>query len=282
MNLNTSCQGFSEDKELATIVAYLAIFTDVAEVLVAIFFFKVLMHRLTWTDDQEGFIHRNFTIKYEQWIYDKLGIGRRKFRGKDLKDLNNVWDFACLWIFMFKSLAIEILQRLADLPYLNIAYTLGDGCNLINARNLTKPTSFYVLFSMAEIYGLFIFVYCILKMKSDIIKTSGKLPANFGFKYLQLKEKEDTQTNSDIKLLSYFSDDVRKLVLLTTGELPLLMLIEYFYVERPLGSDGFFENKLIAVNNILTAAEIVMLILACINIIVDNFNDREHVAQSGA
>ena len=46
----------------------------------------------------------------------------------------------------------------------------------------------------------------------------------------------------------------------TSGELPLLMLIEYFYVERPLGSDGFFENILIAVYNILTDVEIVVQI----------------------
>ena len=39
-------------------------------------------------------------------------------------------------------------------------------------------------------------------------------------------------------------------------------VLEYFYVERPLGSDGLFGNWLIGINNILTGLEILVLLLA--------------------
>ena len=51
------------------------------------------------------------------------------------------------------------------------------------------------------------------------------------------------------------------------------MILEYFYVERPLGSDGFFENSLIATNNILTSLEILFLLMAMIDMTVDNAED---------
>ena len=53
------------------------------------------------------------------------------------------------------------------------------------------------------------------------------------------------------------------------------MILEYFYVERPLGSDGFFDNRLIAANNILTTLEIVMLILATLDMVADNLIDTK-------
>ena len=64
----------------------------------------------------------------------------------------------------------------------------------------------------------------------------------------------------------------RSVVFSLTGEIPMLMILEYFYVERPLGSDGFFDNRLIAANNILTTLEIGRLTLAspAINMVVDN------------
>ena len=47
------------------------------------------------------------------------------------------------------------------------------------------------------------------------------------------------------------------------------MIIEYFFVERPLGSDGFFDNTWIALNNILTAIQILLLAAAPIDMIYD-------------
>ena len=48
------------------------------------------------------------------------------------------------------------------------------------------------------------------------------------------------------------------------------MILEYFYVERLLGSDGFFDNRLVAMNNILTTFEIVVLVLMTVDMVVDN------------
>ena len=59
------------------------------------------------------------------------------------------------------------------------------------------------------------------------------------------------------------------------GEIPLIMLLQYFYVERPLGSDGFFDNSLIATNNIVTSFEIGVLSMATTDIIVDNLIDSK-------
>ena len=44
----------------------------------------------------------------------------------------------------------------------------------------------------------------------------------------------------------------------------------YFYVERVGGSDDFFQNKLIAANNILTILAMVGLLISAINLIYDN------------
>ena len=48
------------------------------------------------------------------------------------------------------------------------------------------------------------------------------------------------------------------------------MILEYFYVERPLGSDGFFDNPLIAINNVLTGLQVVMLFLATADLEVEH------------
>ena len=44
----------------------------------------------------------------------------------------------------------------------------------------------------------------------------------------------------------------------------------YFYVERVGGSDDFFQNKLIAANNILTILAMLGLLISAINLIYDN------------
>ena len=65
---------------------------------------------------------------------------------------------------MFLSLGLGLLQRVLDLPYLDMSLfriLLGDGCNLISSRQLTKPPEFYILFLVAEFYGLWAFWYCV-------------------------------------------------------------------------------------------------------------------------
>ena len=98
------------------------------------------MHRLAWPDENEGWSHRNF-FKHIEHFCDKFGISRKRLRVErgseiDLDNLNKSGDKFWLWFFMFKGLFIQILQRLADLPYLNVSHFLGDSCNLILSRKL--------------------------------------------------------------------------------------------------------------------------------------------------
>ena len=170
---------------------------------------------------------------------------------------------------------------------------------------MIKAKSFYIWFSIAEVYGMIAFWYCVYKLKKDIEAADVKLEEikstcckscccvenqdiesqeEQHFVTTDLNNNELVETESlspsmvplpeDCKL-NYFSDDVRQLVFLMTGEIPLLMILEYFYVERPLGSDGFFDNYLIATNNILTSIEIVFLLMATIDMVVDNVGDSE-------
>ena len=199
-----------------------------------------------------------------------------------------------------------------------MAYSLGDGCNLIKARKLKKPIEFYILFMIAEVYGAWAFWYCIVELKKDMKKSDDYVEAKW-FKCLSLcydtnkrhtksgknskddpeaaplkdqpknKEIKNNNTESTVdkneqkkKLVTYFSDEIRKLVMLMSMEIPLIMILEYFYVERPLGSDGFFENKWIAWNNFLTSIEIIFLLAATIDLIADNFRERDGAPQSEA
>ena len=163
---------------------------------------------------------------------------------------------------------------------------LGDGCNFISSRQLTKPVEFYVFFAIAELYGLWSFWFCVKKLKSDIEKSGdvdlekiGKavevnaLDENQNFELLQVRD--DAKESKAICSLNYFADDVRNLMFLLTGEIPMLMILEFFYVERPLGSDGFFQNPLISINNFLTSFEIFVLLMAATDILIDNLIDSK-------
>ena len=84
---------------------------------------------MTWEEQNEGITYKYF-FKYIEMAMNCTGHGKISFRGKSVEDIQNKFG---LWFWMFVGLLIEILQRLADLPYLDIAYSLGDGCNLVNA-----------------------------------------------------------------------------------------------------------------------------------------------------
>jgi hypothetical protein len=283
--INDYCAGFDNDKALVWIIFSLSLLTDVGQIIIAICYRKVFFYRLTWGKDNEGFSYRNFFYYIERIIdYITCGkLGRWRLRNKNVDILIDT-DQISLWLHMFLSLALQFSQRLLDLPYLNMSIFLGNGCNLINARQLTKPIEFYILFFVAEIYGLWAFWYCVYKLKKDIEKAGVDLYAKTKNKTVKRNVEADSKTGSEdnqnsIELLpkfkprkrnnqiqhkcnlNYFSDDVRNLVFVVTSEIPMLMILEYFYVERPLGSDGFFDNYLIATNNILTIFEIFVLLI---------------------
>jgi hypothetical protein len=261
---------------------------------------------MTWEEENEGFTYKHIFKKIERlmdWIF--CGCGKINFRGKSVDEIENRCG---LWSWAFLGVLFEILDRLADLPYLDISYNLGNGCNLIKARHLKKPLEFYILFAFAELYGVWAFWYCIYRLKREMQKSGDYIKRNLsdgkcglifslsnGVGCVSQKDRSVQDMEESIKLndysrpyrrprnkkkiITYFSDDVRKLIMLMSGEIPLLMILEYFFVERPLGSDGFFANGWIATNNILTSIHIVLLILATIDVIVDNVIERDGKAQ---
>ena len=177
-SLSESCEGFPDDELWIGLVFALSAMTDVGQIVIAICYHKTFFHRLTWTSDNEGFCYRNFTKHFEKcvhWISRGI-FGRWQLRGKNFKELIQHGKLKMkLWSCMFVSLALGFLQRLFDLPYVDLGYFhadfLGNGCNFIDARHLTKPREFYILFLFAEFYGLWVFWYCAKNLKEDIKNT---------------------------------------------------------------------------------------------------------------
>ena len=180
LKINETCPGFADDKKLAVAVFALSTLTDVGQVVIAIWYRKVFFYRLTWGEASEGFCYRSFLKYFEQLIHLlTFGlIGRWKLRDRRLEDVINT-DKLSLWLSMLFSLGINFLQRILDLPYLDMSKAIsifsGDTCNYISSRQLTKPTEFYILFLLAEFYGLWAFWYCVYKLKGDIEKSGMEL-----------------------------------------------------------------------------------------------------------
>ena len=122
---------------------------------------------------------------------------------------------------------------------------------------LTKPKEFYVLFLIAELYGLWAFWYCVWKLKEDIQQKSGmnldEIANIERFDSVKISRSETNQSSisapkddsvvekdSDdifsrkvsirneslnakdgfVCNLNYFSDDIRNLVFVLTGDIP--------------------------------------------------------------
>ena len=172
--INQTCPGFSNDEIWVGVVFALSVLTDIGQIFIAIWYHKVFFERLTWSDDNEGFLHQHcfkYIEQFTNWITCGY-LGRKKFRGKEIQDIIDI-DKVGLWFHMFLSLALAFLQRLLDLPYISMSIFkifLGDGCNFISSRQLTKPLEFYLLFLLAEFYGLWAFWYCVRKLKEDMKK----------------------------------------------------------------------------------------------------------------
>ena len=241
VKLNESCPGFSDDNAWMWSIFAIASLTDIAQIFIVIWYRRVFYYRMTWTDDNEGFCHRNFITYYEKFV-DYIfcqRIGRLKYRGQNLDDVVKT-DRLGLWVCLFFSLALGFTQRLLDLPYLNMSVFrvfLGDGCNYLSTRQLTKPIEFYLLFLLAELYGLWAFWYCVHKLKKDIEKVGVDLSevdleadseeTQDSIEMLPKFEPRDRKARKQDKQvqhkcnLNYFSDDVRTLVFLSTGEIPI-------------------------------------------------------------
>ena len=131
LKIDETCSGFSDDEVWALVVFVLSALTDVGQIIIAIWYHKVFFYRLTWTEDNEGFSHRHgfkYMEDFTNWV-TRGYLGRKKFRGKSLDDITSELG---LWLCMFGGLTLGFLQRLLDLPYIDISMfkiLLGDGCN---------------------------------------------------------------------------------------------------------------------------------------------------------
>ena len=51
--------------------------------------------------------------------------------------------------------------------------------------------------------------------------------------------------------------------LFAMAEVPMNMLLEFFFHERLTSSDGFFDNKMIGLNNVVTLVFVATLLFVC-------------------
>ena len=128
----------------------------------------------------------------------------------------------CAILSVIFSVVLELFQHFLDIPYTNMANWpfFNDGCNLATARSITKPVIFYVLFITAQIYGVWVFWYCAIELKQDVVNGDNEsTPWRWDSGYKAENKSKPT----------FYSDEIRKLIWLSIGEIPMLMILEYFY-----------------------------------------------------
>ena len=172
----------------------------------------------------------------------ELKLNVHEYWNKHADDLQKrertvVWKFLeGLKMAIFSSTILEILRYFLDLPYLDfsifVAKFMDDEAGLQTSRLLSKPLEFYILFFVAMIWGIYLF-WNFTRTKS--VDTASWRP-----------------------------------FLLSSGPLPLLCLLEYFYVERMTQNDDIFENHLVTANNILAIVGQIALFFEVINFMINN------------
>ena len=66
-------------------------------------------------------------------------------------------------LLVLVNVSVELVQRLLDIPYFSFPSAfLGDCSGLEQARAITKPVSYYVLYILIEIFGACLFTMFIL------------------------------------------------------------------------------------------------------------------------
>ena len=135
----------------------------------------------------------------------------------------------CAMLSVIFSVVLELLQHFLHTPYMASLSSIDDGCNLAIVRLMTKPVMFYVLFIAAQFYGVWAFWYCAVELERDVVQGERR----FGHEQNGKAENKSKPT--------FYSDEIRKLIWLSIGEIPMLMILEYFYNG---GVDYFSEHLL--------------------------------------
>jgi len=146
-----------------------------------------------------------------------------------------------MYTFAFLGFALELGQRILDIPYFSGPSAFFDDCNgLSEARLVTKPTIFYFIFVVVEVLGLFMYWV--------------------GMTYLA-KNISDKMYHRSESIIIIFASFV---------EVPVMMILEYFFHERFLSSDSFAENTLVLMNNILTFIFVLSLASLAVDFVYSN------------
>ena len=155
------------------------------------------------------------------------------------------------------------MQHLLDVPYLNMGLFVMGEDDVRRQRELTKPIIFYLLFVFGEICGILLF-----------------------WKYL-IDYKERLKYSRLTKIPMDYSFELVHMVIMSAGELPIMMVLQYFYVEAMTNfsviAEGFFSNPLVAINNIVMCFCSLTFLQCCVNMVIDNvFPPNDSLAKHNA
>ena len=107
-------------------------------------------------------------------------------------------------VFVFFAVALEILQHLLDVPYLNMGMFVPNYYDVKLNRRITKPVGFYILFVISEISGFLLFWKYLIDYKARLAHCRKyKIPMDYGFEIVHM-------------------------VIMSSGELPIMMILQYF------------------------------------------------------
>ena len=190
-----------------------------------------------------------------QYVLKASGVDRRKNTAiETVTELSEkeeeIFDQILEIFFVFAAVALEVFQHLLDVPYLNMGLFVLGPEDLRRQRELTKPIFFYIIFMFAEICGLLLFWKYLVDFKVRLAYCKKeKIPMDYSFEMVHM-------------------------VIMSAGELPIMMVLQYFYVEAMTNfsviAEGFFSNPFVAVNNIVMCFCSFTFLQCCVNMVLDN------------
>lgn len=249
------CDTFDDQKIWFTWCSVLGLLTTIFELLVTLYHWEEFLKIEMTSDDLSGWFHNKF-FKHIEFLWEVPLMKICKLLCCELKKDNykrrnnseehdNVIKYnkaarLQMSLFVIFHLGIELGQRVLDIPYFTRpSEWLNDCDGLKGNRSIQKPAGYYVCFIVVEVMGALLYTVYVLK----IVK----------------KEVRDGDYNHAFNMYH---------LLFSMIEIPVLMVLEFFFVERLLEPDNFFANYAVAINNILTLIFILGLSVSCIDFLM--------------
>ena len=150
------------------------------------------------------------------------------------------------------TVGLRVLKNVF-VPYFGFpSFWLNDCAGLEESRALTKPVFFYILYILTELVGAWLYTHYVRRF---VVRRTKFGEYNHG-------------------VLIYHT-------LYAMAEVPINMLLEFFFHERLTSSDGIFDNKMVGLNNVITLIFVTTLLFVSFDFFMaqiiseDGYSDQD-------